>query len=573
MVVILGIAGAVAWRQFNFATRLEAALPARPDLAARPQIVGEMLTQAEQNARSSTTRIDGIAEVGRLYHANGFIPEAAACWEMLRSEQPREARWSYYLADLSRANSDHAAMAGRLQETLRLAPEYAPARLRLADLQFKSGESADAERNYRLRLEAMPLDPYARLGLARLALQESRSDEARAELESVLKDTPHFSTAHNLYAEILAAAGDSAAADKHRWLGRETLRYREPEDPWLDELQAWCYDYERLCVLGTVELQTHQPAKAQAYLERAIRLEPGRSDAYELLASAYLTTNDASRARELLEHALPHLPPGKSAGIFISLSLAYRQLKQPAEAVRVARTGLEQTGQQAELFGALGEALAESGNHEAAVEAWRAALEQNPGDASTNYHLARSYLALQRLDDALEALDRSLTLQPRFLPTLLLRGEIELAADHLALAETYLRPAFASHPEDPTARRLLAIWHLRMGVAAESRKHPGAAERHYLDGLTLDDNHLELLLRLGLFYVTQARPSEALRPLENYHHLQPEDASGCLLLGQAYAGVDQRENARKLLRSGQTLAERSGNKAIAERCRISLQQL
>ena len=563
----------MAWRHYTLATQVQTALPARPNLAGLPAILGELLEQAEQKAESSNTRIEGAAELGRLYHANGFVTEATACWRLLQSEQPHEARWSYYLADLSRATSDHAAMTELLKDTLRLAPDYAPARLQLANLQFKSGEPANAERNYRLRLEAMPQDPYARLGLARLALQEGRMDQARELLEALLKYTPHFSTAHNLYAEILAAAGDIAGADKHRWLGRETLRYREAEDPWWDELQAWCYDYERLCVLGTIEFQTEQHDRAQAYFERAIRADPSRSDAYELLAGLYLKRNGAGRARELLERAMPNLTGVKSSGIFTSLGLAYRQLKQPAEAVRVARLGLEQVGQQPELLDALGQALAESGKHEEALDAWQAALAKNPGDAGINYNLARSYLEQRRLDDALDALDRSLTLQPSFLPTLLLRGDIELQAGHLEAAEKYLVPAFDSHPEEPQARRLLATWHLRSGIAAESKQDPAVAERHYQDGLALEGRHPDLLVRLGRFYVVNARYAEAIELLESYHQQQPDDAPGCLFLGQAYAATNHRDKAREILSKGLQLAEQLGNATVANQCWRILQQL
>ncbi len=572
-VAFASVVGVAVWRQHAIVSRAQAALPTRPVLVGQPAALGELLTQAEHKAQSPGTALEGLAELGRLYQANGFNAAAEACWRLLRREQPREARWSYYLADLHRAKSDYEGMTGLLEETLRLAPDYAPARLQLANLQFKSGEPAEAERNFRHRLEQLPQDPYARLGLVRLALQGGRKDEAASLLEHVLKDTPHFSTAHNLYAELLAAAGDHAGASRHRWLGRETLRYREPEDPWLDEMLTRCYDYERLCVLGTVEFQTEQHDRAQAYFERAIRVEPGRSSAYELLAAVYLKRQDAGRARDVLEQALPRLTGAKTAEIFTTLGMAYRALQQPAEAIRVARLGLAQVGEQSELLDALGLALADAGNHREAVAAWQAALARNPGDASTNYNLARSYLALRQLDDALDALDRSLTLQPSFLPTLLLRGEIELEAGHLDDAGKYLRPAFESHPEEPQARRLLAEWHLRSAAAAESKSDPAAAERHYRDGLAVDENHAELLVRLGLFYLVHARPSEAIEPLTTYRQLQPESAPGCLFLGQAYAATGQRDQAREILTKGLQLAERSGNTTTAQHCRRLLQQL
>ena len=572
-VAAIALAGAVVWRQQAIVARVQGALPARPEIEGQPAVFRDSLANAEARLKSARTALDGVAELGRLYQANGFNAEAEACWRLLRREQRGEARWSYHLADLLRVKSDYDGMTALLEETLRLAPDYAPARLQLANVQFKSGRFAEAEGHYRRRLEQLPQDPHARLGLVRLALQGGRTDEARTLLERLLADTPHFSSAHNLYAELLAAAGDAAGANRHRWLGRETLRYRDPEDPWLDELLAWCHDYARLCVLGTIESQGERHDRAQDFFERAIRLDPGRSHAYELLAGVYLKRNDAGGARDLLEQALPRLTGPRTPEIYTTLGAAYRALQQPAEAIRVARLGLEEVGAQSELLDALGLALADAGKHDGAIKAWQSALVGNPGAASINHQLARSFLALRRLDDALAALDRSLTLQPTFLPTLLLRGEIELQAGHLEDAGKYLLPAFESHPHEAQARRLLAAWHLRSGTAAEEKNDPALAERHYRDGLAVDENHAELLVRLGLFYLVQARPAEAIGPLASYHALQPESAPGCLFLGQAFAATGRREEAREILNKGAQLADRSGNTRAAEECRRLLQQL
>jgi predicted Zn-dependent protease len=573
LLTALGTAAGVAWKQHRELAEVRAGLPVRPDLTGRPALLGELLERADSLTQSWASALEGVAELGRLYHANGFHHEASVCWQILRTAQPAEARWCYYLADLSRIGSDHDATNTLLHETLRLAPHYAPARLHLANLQFKSGEREKAARNYRLHLEAVPTDPHARLGLARLAVQEGHTAEARRQLEVLLKDAPHFASGHNLYSEILAADGDAAGAERHRWLGQETLRYRDAGDPWLEELQAWCHDYERLCMLGTLELQTENRAKAQALFERAIALQPDNATAYELLGDLHLKRNEPAKARPLLEQAFAREAGQKTPMLFNLLSQAHRQLGQAAEAARIARAGLAQIGEQPELFDALGLALAASGEHEEAITAWQAALSRQPNDAGINYNLATSLLALGRLDDALAALDRSLTLQPMFLPTLLLRGEIELEAAHLDRAEKYLRPAFTSHPENPRARQLLAKWHRRMGAAAEAKNDPTSAERHYRDGLTLDANHGELQVSLGLFYLVQARPTEAIDPLASYHRSNPESPQGCVFLGQAFAASGKRDEAREILSKGVMLGERAGNARIAEHCRRLLQQL
>lgn len=573
LVAVIGPWATITWRRSAAVSRLQASLPSPPDLSDRAPVLRDLLSAAHRLTGSPHNMWEGVAELGRLYHANGFTREAEQCWAVLRREQPGEARWPYYLADLSRTASDHPAMNELLRETLRLAPDYAPARLQLANLLFKSGHPAEAERHYRVRLEAIPNDAHARLGLARLALQRERPDEARTMLETLLRDTPHFATAHNLYAEILASAGEKEGAARHRWLGRETLRFRDADDPWLEELQAWCHDYDRLCVFGTIELQTERLDRAQDLFERAIRTRPDEPHAYEMLGSLLLKRNDAAGARDVFEKALPRLTGKKAPGVFAALSLVHVRLEQPAEAMRVARQGLAQAGDQPELLDALGQALAQAGEHEQALQAWEAALALNPGDANLNYNAARSLLALHRLDDALAALDRSLTRQPSFLPTLLLRGQIELEAGHLTLAEKYLRPAFEFHPHDAQARRLLADWHQRMGAEAESKGDRNGAERRYLDGLAMDANHAELSVSLGVFYLVHGRFPDAIAPLSSYHRLQPENAQACLFLGQAYASSGDRANARAILNRGVELAERSGLNQIANHCRRLLGQL
>lgn len=580
--VWLGLVAAVAvmvtlsvysCRQHTLSQQMEAGLPARPASTARPAILGELLATAEAKARASTTTLEGTKELGRLYHANGFNAEAEACWRLLRTLQPGEPRWCYYLADLRRADGDDAEMTALLRQTLALAPDYSPAWLLLANLELKTGDFDGAERDYRRRLAQQPRDPYARLGLVRLALQKGQSDEAGTLLEELLKDAPNFSTAHNLYAGILAAAGDEAGAQWHRWLGVETIRYAEAEDPWLDELQAWCYDYSRLCVLGSIEFQREKLDRAKALYERAIQLDPGAMDAYQLLSVIYFKQNEPARVRDLLEQAQPRLGTANRATWFTYLCRAYRLLKQPAEAERVARQGLARMGETAELLEALGLALADSERQAEAVQAYRAAGDRNPNDASINYNLAVSLLALRRLDEALEALDRSLILQPAFPPTLVLRGRIEMAAGHWVKAEEYLRPVFESHPDNVEARGLLVEWHRHMGAEAERNNEPAAAERHYRDGLAIDPNNAELLLSLGIFHLAHGGFAHAVEPLESYHRLHPENAQGCLFLGQAYAGTGRREDAREVLNRGVQLAQAAGNSRTASFCRDLLRDL
>ena len=575
--VALAAAGVVlvpAWRRQALATRIQAALPPLPEPSTVPALLAERLARAQQQAESAGGALVGLAELGRLYDASGYPSQAETCWRLLRAAQPREARWCYYLADLRRTAGDYAGAVALFTETTRMAPDYAPAWLSLAELELKTGGLEDAARDYRRRLDLQPGDPYARLGLARIALLQGRRDEARTALAQLVKDAPAFPTAHNLYAEILAGDGDAAGAGRQRLLGQESGRFREASDPWLDELVAWCFNYDRLCIRGTVDYQTHYGDRGESCFRRAIQLRPDVLTAYELLGDLYGERHEPARARDLFEEGLRRAKhPKPTAMFFVGLSRAYRELKQPAEAVRAAREGLAQAGDAFELYDALGVALGDLGHHEEAVEALQAAVARNPNDANANYNLALAQIAMRRLDDAIVALHRSLTLKPTFPATLALLAQIEMDSGRWQSATQYLQPLFESHPEMHEARQLTAYWHLRAGMEAQAKGDPVAAEKHFRDGLAIEPNRADLQASLGTLYLVEGRFADAVAPLEAYHRLQPDDPQSALFLGQAYAATGRREQAKQILAEGVRLAERAGNTTTARHCREILDQL
>jgi HemY protein len=373
---------------------------------------------------------------------------------------------------------------------------------------------------------------------------------------------------------MLAADGATKEADQQRWLGRETGRFRPADDPWLDELGAWCYEYEQLCIRGTVEFQTKHGDRGKSYFERAIQLRPEMLTAYSQLGELYLELNDAVKAREVLETGLQRAKGAKPPVMYyVDLSRTYRDLKQPVEAVRVAREGLAGLGQQYELYDALGVSLGDCGEGEAAVAALRTAVALNPDDTNANYNLAVALLKVRNLGDAVAALQRSLVLKPTFPNSLALLAQIEIDSGRWEESARYLLPLYESHPELPQARRLMAYWQLRAGMAAENKQDAAAAERHYREGVAIDRNHPDLQMRLGTLCLIQGRFADAVVPLEAYRRLQPENPQGALYLGQAYAVVGRVDEARRILAEGVAQAERSGNATAAQHCREILQQL
>jgi len=573
----LGLGAAQAWRWYALPARVEAALPVPPSTDGWPATLGECIAAAQAQAAARGTALEAVAELGRLYHANGFTDEAAACWRLLRAEQPAEARWAHLLADLHRADGDYEGMEALVRDVVRLAPDYSPAWLQLGSHLFKTGRHEEAGAALARRLALAPGDPYARLGLARLAQQAGRSAEARRMIESLVQDQPRFAPGQNLLAEILASAGDEAGAARHRQLGNSAIRYFEPEDPWLDELTSWCFDAKRLRVLATIEFQIERGDRGVALMERAARLVPDDPDGHAALGDLFIKLGRADEARAALETCLrvADAPGAKtpSAMVFVNLSHAYRLLKRPADGLRVLGRAQALHPDAFEVFDELGIVLGDLGRLEDAVAAFRQGIARNPGDPNANFNLAVALLGLDRRAEAYEALHQSLTLKPTFPQSLSLLGRLEIEDGRMADAERHLRLLHEAYPHVAESRRMLGQWEWMSGRAAEARNDQAAAERHFRAGVALDPDNPELQASLGVLLLVRGQVEQAVGPLEAYRRLQPENPQAALFLGQAYARLGRVAQARAVLTEGAAQAERAGNRSTADFCREILRQL
>jgi tetratricopeptide (TPR) repeat protein len=528
---------------------------------------------ADARAEAATGRLDAVAELGRLCHANEFRAEAEACWRLLIREQPREARWHYYLADLLRMSGDQAAVEAALEATVAADPSAATAWLQLAEMQFKSGRLDDATAGYQRRLALLPDDPYAELGLARIAQLQGRGDETLQRLERLLARQPKFSAAQNLYAELQAAAGREDLADYHRWLGREAGRFREADDPWMEELNTRCHEPRRLCHLGVIAYQTNQGDRGRARFERAIALAPDHPFAYELLGTLLREEGAVEAARDVLLRGIDQAAKATPSALhYAELSQAYAALQQPGPAHRTLEVGLLHHPDSADLFHAWGNRLKAEGRIEEAAAAYRKAIEVNPAFVEADFALAVLLVETGRHREAAAALHRALTMQPTFPKAMLLLARLEVDAGRVEAAGRFLLPLLKANPGSPEIREITASWRLRAGRAIE-KSNPTAAEHHYRSGLALQPDNAELSAGLGVHLLLTDRVSEAVPLLENYHRARPTSPQAALFLGQAYARTGRMQEARRVLAAGLQQAESSGQSTTAGHFREILSAL
>ena len=399
--------GIQRWQERRLAPIVRAAVPPVPDLTAWPRAYAARLRAATAAAERLQQPLLALGELACLYHANGCYREALQVERGLHALEPKDARWSYYLADACQNLGDMEGTQTFLQSTLHLAPYYAVTRLKLADLFFKRGLTDEATRQYQWRLTLVPNDPYALLGLARIALATGNRPEALRRLETIVRTAPSFSPAHNLLYELYAQAGDETRATKHRQLGSAAGRFIEANDPLLYRVYAWSFDTYRLEVQGGGRLQGRELEASLPFYEKAVRLAPADGLAHEALAGVYEQLGRADDARAELTAGLAGAPG--DAALYCTLAEVLRKQKRASEAIAVLQRGVRQLPVRPELRNALGAALEEAGRPEEAAGAYREAARLKPEALEVYGSLGRSLLAAGRRGEARQALERGLT--------------------------------------------------------------------------------------------------------------------------------------------------------------------
>lgn len=449
-------------------------LPAAPDASRLPAAFADARAAAEAKAREPATRFAGVAELGRLYHANGYWAEAAACWSALRAEEPTDARWPYFLADVWRETGHESRAVEQWRETTRLAPDYSRAWLRLADAALKSGDTEGAETAYARRLEQSPGDLFALLGLARCAAQTGRTDEAIERLRTAFAVDPQFAPVLNLLSNLLARVGSAAEADEMRVRASLGTRFIEPADPWLDELRQSSYDPHQWVQWGIKEAFAGREGVARACFERALELAPAQSEAYERLARLHADAGRTGVAVECLRRGVRLTDATES--MWVSLGEMLMQTQRVAEALAVAEDGLRRHPGAAVILDLRGRVRALSGQQEAALTDFAAALAAMPHFADPALNQAMVHLQRQRLPAARAALGVALDRRPGFARAEVLLSEIDMLEGDMTAARDRLDSIMANDPRMPETRGMLARWYLRtIGAALDAGRSVEAA--------------------------------------------------------------------------------------------------
>lgn len=459
VLVVAAAAGTWWWRAGQRARLIEPHLRAPPDLSGRADELQRRVAEAWRRALAGS--VPALIELSRLYHANGYLAPALASYAALAELQPDEPRWPHRQAVILAGFGDAEPALARWRRVAALAPDYLPAQLRLGDLLFKTNRPDEAAAVYRQMLQKQRDEPHALLGLARLDLEAGRWAEARERLEKVVARTK-YALGYDLIVTVYEQLGlhDQAAAVRaqHKASGA----YRDPFDPWMNELLEVCFDPYQLAVAGGAAHRAGESALAIRWLERAVALAPDEAALRFQLAGVHAEMGERPKAREQLE-TCTRVQPG-FADAWAHLAALLEASGDPAAAERAVAAGLGHAPQSAGLHLMRARYERRAGRGANAIAAYRRSLELRPNEAEPYVELATLLLPTERAAEGIAHLQQALAVEPDHPMALSLLALAAISANDEAGARRWLERVRAQPRIAPAqAQRLYAAFRGQFG--------------------------------------------------------------------------------------------------------------
>jgi tetratricopeptide (TPR) repeat protein len=408
---ILLAAAVVGWWRLSESGRIAvASLPPRPDFHGFSGELPARVARCEFRVRYCMAPVSGLEALSRLYQANGFLEAAAGCYRGLIRLEPGDARWPSFLGVILSDYGDVDNAFPLLRRAVKLAPDYIPVRIRLADALLKTNQLDEAAAGYKAVLERAGENTYALLGLARCSMESGDWKSARDYLRRVTDVDPAFSAAWTLQSAVDEHFGDRTAASYDEERVKAGQNFRDCPDPWKDELWPDCYSSYLLRTAAAVANGAGDVNFALPLLRRAVQLGPGEAWNHRQLAQLLRDMKQYPEARTEME-ACVALDPGTSDN-WIDLFNLLRTMGDRDAAQRVLQEGLLRCPDSANLHYERGKQLRLAGHLEEALADFRLAQRYQPEEPKNYIESVVIYFRLGQLDRAAEELKAGLMIDP-----------------------------------------------------------------------------------------------------------------------------------------------------------------
>jgi tetratricopeptide (TPR) repeat protein len=376
-----------------------------PALDSFPASARELIEPAARAAAEHPDDADAVAALGRALHAWEQWSSAHEAYARAAALTARAFEWRYLDAVVLQRLARHAEAAALLREVLVLAPEYLPARMKLAEALLEAGEFDESERLFRALAGEPAASPAAEVGLGRIAASRGQHDAAIEHLTRAVTLFPELGAAHYALALSFRALGRMDAARSELALHEQYgARWPALVDPVLATVTTLREDAGAILQRGVKLADAGDIDGAIAAHEAALARDPGLAQAHANLISLYGRTRNWPKAEE---HYRAFVGSGAALadahydyGVLLGLQEKWDL------AIGAYREALVLNPMHVRAQNNLGQALEQQRKFTEAADAYRQAVESQPGFRLARFNLARMLIALAKPEEAASELEK-----------------------------------------------------------------------------------------------------------------------------------------------------------------------
>lgn len=372
---------------------------------AYPPAARAGISQAYVNATAHTDDPDAVGALARVLQAWQQWEPAHQVYGRAQALAPRAFEWHYLDAVVLQRLARHGEAVSQLTQAVAGSGAYLPARVRLADALFDSG---DLEQSGKLFLDLTrepAAEPAAQLGLGRIAAAQGRHEAAVTHLQRAITLFPEFGAAYYALARSYRALGRmqeaERALERHAQYG---ARWPGIDDPVLAAVATLRDDARAELQRGVKLEEAGDVEGAIAAHEAALAREPSLAQAHANLITLYgragKWANASQHYQALVTLGFNLDEAHYNYGVLLGMQ---EQWDASAEAYRKA---IAVNPLHARAWNNLGLIFEREHRLEDALTEYRQAVEVQPTFRLARFNLGRMLLALGRPNEAVIELEK-----------------------------------------------------------------------------------------------------------------------------------------------------------------------
>jgi len=252
--------------------------------------------------------------------------------------------------------------------------------------------------------------------------------------------------------------------------------------------------------LGLSKTSQGEFTEALMYLEKAIKVNPKFTGAYNLAGDCFRYLGQHQKAIKIYEQAIEVDPNNTDA--YCNLGITYRNLGRHDEAIKVFKQTIKINPNNTNAYYNLGITYRDLGRHDEAIESFKQTVRINPNNTDAYCNLGTIYRDLGRRNEAIEAFKQMIKITPND------------ADAYCNLGTTYKDLG-------------------RFEEAIEAFKQT----------VSINPNNTDAYCNLGTIYKDLGRHDEAIKAFQQMIRINPNDTDAYYSLGTTYKDLGRRNEA------------------------------